>query len=578
MPRLVVNRPLTAAEHAQVATMLTIAKERFPSEASQVMEAKRWLENEFSVQAVLDRQREHARRIKEASDGQPELMRGHSAPARRPAHQAKVKPPQLSWELNRIQAAIESLSSANRGSERTRLLGAGQAVATRRTHAIRAVIVTSLVLDADAGEWLVDVTDLASVSWESDKHSGLGRITLAVKWESMAFELFVEALGVLGWNPDQGATAKVSPNSIHSSLDQLADQTAINRSVRSVHTPSNADSKNNPSDAQDPVRHALLGLRDAIRAAEAVLDSLVYGPGKWSELQARAIDEGFRACYNGEDCEGYIKRARQHAATVHRNRLFGSARDLCMEYSDLPSLPARTKNSERDLREALGNWGIDAMRGQAERTNQSALVATDQDPPPVFTSTKMTPSIDLHSSLSALSKRPAWAITELPPGINIATLRMLDDEGWIQARACYHEQSNPSRPTLQYLPWFSPMREPQSYPGGWEMVMKQHLEAKGRLPYEVQVSEKGLAELARGERAVPSAGSGGNQAHPTSASGDGDFRPASWFGKDLSARLRMAASPKRKSKRVATRRIDRVTCYSVADARRWWPSDIPKEP
>lgn len=56
-----------------------------------------------------------------------------------------------------------------------------------------------------------------------------------------------------------------------------------------------------------------------------------------------------------------------------------------------------------------------------------------------------------------------------------------------------------------------------------------------------------------------------------------DYRPASWFPKGMADRLRQAASPNRKGKRVRARTIDGVKCYSVADARRWWPSDVPRE-
>ncbi|NUQ68780.1 MAG: hypothetical protein HUU18_10950 [Phycisphaerales bacterium] len=55
-----------------------------------------------------------------------------------------------------------------------------------------------------------------------------------------------------------------------------------------------------------------------------------------------------------------------------------------------------------------------------------------------------------------------------------------------------------------------------------------------------------------------------------------EYRPASWFSKSMPSRLRQAASKNRKSKRVATRKIDGVVCYSVADVRRWWPRDVPK--
>jgi hypothetical protein len=59
--------------------------------------------------------------------------------------------------------------------------------------------------------------------------------------------------------------------------------------------------------------------------------------------------------------------------------------------------------------------------------------------------------------------------------------------------------------------------------------------------------------------------------------GDDVYRPAAWFSGDMPGRLRKAASKNRKTKRVRTRKIDGVVVYSVADARRWWPRDMPKE-
>ncbi len=62
------------------------------------------------------------------------------------------------------------------------------------------------------------------------------------------------------------------------------------------------------------------------------------------------------------------------------------------------------------------------------------------------------------------------------------------------------------------------------------------------------------------------------------ADGDDEYRPATWFKKGMGQRLRKAASSQRKGKRVATQKIDGVVVYSVADARRWWPNDVPPNP
>ena len=60
-----------------------------------------------------------------------------------------------------------------------------------------------------------------------------------------------------------------------------------------------------------------------------------------------------------------------------------------------------------------------------------------------------------------------------------------------------------------------------------------------------------------------------------------DFQSGQWFTLNTKippARLRAAAAvgPKRKGKRVRSKVIDGVKCYSLSDARRWWPTDMKK--
>jgi hypothetical protein len=56
---------------------------------------------------------------------------------------------------------------------------------------------------------------------------------------------------------------------------------------------------------------------------------------------------------------------------------------------------------------------------------------------------------------------------------------------------------------------------------------------------------------------------------------DDEYRAARWFTGKIAPRLRQAAKPSRKSKRVRTQTIDGVVCYSVTDVRRWWPEAVP---
>jgi hypothetical protein len=62
---------------------------------------------------------------------------------------------------------------------------------------------------------------------------------------------------------------------------------------------------------------------------------------------------------------------------------------------------------------------------------------------------------------------------------------------------------------------------------------------------------------------------------------EAEFRPAGWFAQYTSipgARLRQAATPGRRSKRVRKKNVDGVVYYSAADARRWWPQDMERKP
>jgi hypothetical protein len=66
------------------------------------------------------------------------------------------------------------------------------------------------------------------------------------------------------------------------------------------------------------------------------------------------------------------------------------------------------------------------------------------------------------------------------------------------------------------------------------------------------------------------------RATPVVRAGNDAYQPVGWFKKGMAGRLRKAASATgRKTKRVRTQKIDGVIFYSVADARRWWPNDVP---
>lgn len=62
----------------------------------------------------------------------------------------------------------------------------------------------------------------------------------------------------------------------------------------------------------------------------------------------------------------------------------------------------------------------------------------------------------------------------------------------------------------------------------------------------------------------------------TAQDNESDYAPGEWFTLYTNiptARLRQAASPKRKSKRVGIKMIDGRPWYCKKDASRWWPDD-----
>lgn len=71
----------------------------------------------------------------------------------------------------------------------------------------------------------------------------------------------------------------------------------------------------------------------------------------------------------------------------------------------------------------------------------------------------------------------------------------------------------------------------------------------------------------------------GSQDPRSGSQGAAAYESAQWFALNTNvptSRLRHAASPKRKTKRVRSKDIDGVVCYSVADVQRWWSGDMRK--
>lgn len=104
------------------------------------------------------------------------------------------------------------------------------------------------------------------------------------------------------------------------------------------------------------------------------------------------------------------------------------------------------------------------------------------------------------AALAMLSEREAWALDELPAGIGADVLRCLDVSGCVQARAVIMSNQGPGVPWAPVRQeWFSPAGNP-TYAGGWDAVALKRTRDATHHPYEVGVTERGRAELARWRR------------------------------------------------------------------------------
>lgn len=104
------------------------------------------------------------------------------------------------------------------------------------------------------------------------------------------------------------------------------------------------------------------------------------------------------------------------------------------------------------------------------------------------------------AALAMLSEREAWALDELPAGIDADVLRCLDVSGCVRVRAVFMSNRGPGVPWEAVRDdWISPAENP-THAGGWDVVALKRTRDATRHPYEVGVTERGRAELARWRR------------------------------------------------------------------------------
>jgi hypothetical protein len=133
--------------------------------------------------------------------------------------------------------------------------------------------------------------------------------------------------------------------------------------------------------------------------------------------------------------------------------------------------------------------------------------------------------------------------------------------------------------SIHGVPWRKHVRLGGSYTAP-EFITTDTASATPAVPPPVRVEivgfAPGLFDAFTPERSVPSMPPTPKQPAENDADESG-FKPLAWFPFDLQQRIRQAAQTSRKTKRVATIKVDRVTLYKVSDVRRWWPQDFPAD-
>lgn len=115
------------------------------------------------------------------------------------------------------------------------------------------------------------------------------------------------------------------------------------------------------------------------------------------------------------------------------------------------------------------------------------------------------------SALGLLAVRKEWRLEEVRGTVGLDMLRALDAEGFIQVRPWLWQAqgARPGQPVTSLpkpLEWFSPIATPQ-YGGPWEGVFRGDRDEEPPVWWEVRVTDRGRAELARPRRSL-----GGKQA------------------------------------------------------------------
>jgi hypothetical protein len=114
--------------------------------------------------------------------------------------------------------------------------------------------------------------------------------------------------------------------------------------------------------SDDEAVKAITAVFNRIQAIQLAISKLQYSSARWREVEALAIQWGFRECYAAEGGEQYVGMARMRISALQRNDCFAEARAIAMT-NDRVALPPKYLDDDPmgDLA-ALQDWCIVSKR------------------------------------------------------------------------------------------------------------------------------------------------------------------------------------------------------------------------
>jgi len=232
MPVLLPTGGFDESFERRCGALLALARDRLPGHEQVLVDVKNWFATELSMVVIRERRKQWIKEYRRQLDGQltppdrPSTRR--TAPAR-----LSALPEDVQVSMWGLEQAVTAMYASNATSQRDRLLGRGHPKQSLEFNALRVVVVAALVLDPDAEEWLVGLTDLAHCPWPK------ARSVVCQHRGHAALELLEEASAVLGWSgsPEQTNAEGVSGEASVAASSGREDELAREERFRVQATP-----------------------------------------------------------------------------------------------------------------------------------------------------------------------------------------------------------------------------------------------------------------------------------------------------------------------------------------------------